>query len=495
MESTVETLGPTRVKLAVEVPYAELEPVLKKAYRDVAQQVDIPGFRRGKAPAAVIDQRLGKGVVLNEAVQEAIPQQLVAAIREHEVKTLGRPQVENVEVADGEPLRFTAEVDVRPEIELPDLGEIAVTVDEATVDESDVDEQVDSLRQRFATLKGVERPVATGDYVQIDLSATVDGEEIEGGSASNLSYEVGSGTLVDGLDDALVGLSVDESRTFPTSLVAGEHAGKEAQVEVTVRAVKEKELPALDDSFAQMASEFDTLEELREDARARLRRSKRSEQLSGARDQVLEQLVERTGVPAPEGVVRDEVENRKQHLTQELDQIGSTLEQYLEFEGKTPEEFERELTEATETGLRHQLLLDTLADAEQVQPSDEEFGQEVVRRAQQAGTPPQQFYDQLVREGQAASVFADVRRDKALRLLLERVTITDTAGNPVTLEEPAAEQQGAAGGAGEPGAADGDVVEGDVVDAADAQVAGEDAAGDEGYEEAASGTAARTAND
>lgn len=450
MESTVETLGPTRVKLAVEVPFAELEPALKKAYRDVAQQVDIPGFRRGKVPAAVIDQRLGKGVVLNEAVQEAIPQQLVAAIREHEVQTLGRPQVENVEVAEGEPLRFTAEVDVRPEIELPDLSEIAVTVDEATVDETDVEEQVDSLRQRFATLKGVERPVATGDYVQIDLEATVDGEAVEGGSANNLSYEVGSGSLVDGLDDALVGLSAEESRTFTTQLVAGDHAGKEAEVEVTVRAVKEKELPALDDDFAQLASEFDTLEELREDSRARLRRSKRSEQLAAARDQVMEKLVERTGVPAPEGVVREEVEHRKQHLSQELEQIGSTLEQYLEFEGKSVEEFDRELTESTETGLRQQLVLDTFADAEQVQPNDEEFGQEVVRQAQQAGTPPQQFYDQLVRDGQAASVFAQVRRDKALRLLLERVTITDAAGNPVTLEEPSESGEAAEPGAQEP---------------------------------------------
>jgi trigger factor len=209
VKSTVETLGPTRVRLAIEVPFAELEPTLKKAYREVAQQVNIPGFRRGRAPKAVIDQRVGRGVVLNEAVQEAIPQQLLVAIREHEVKTLGRPQVDNVEVGEGEPLKFTAELDVRPELELPELSEIAVTVDEVNVADEDVDAQLATLRERFATLKTVERAAAEGDYVQIDLAATVDGEEVEGGTASNLSHEVGSEALLPGLDEVLVGVRAE----------------------------------------------------------------------------------------------------------------------------------------------------------------------------------------------------------------------------------------------------------------------------------------------
>ena len=439
MKSTVETLSPTRVRLAIEVPFAELEPSLRKAYRAIAQQVNIPGFRRGKAPAAVIDQRIGRGVVLNEAVQEVIPQQLVAAIQEHKVRTLGRPEVDNVEVSDGKPLKFTVEMDVRPEIELPDLAELTVTVDEITIEESEIDQQVDNLRERFATLKTVERPAATGDYVQIDLAATVDGQPVAGGSASNLSYEVGSGQLLPGLDDVLVGLSAGEEATFTAPLMAGEHAGRDADVAVTVRTVKEKELPPLDDEFAQMASEFDTLAELREDMRARLHRAKRAAQIYSARDKALAELVDRTGVPAPEGVVRDEVEHRKQHLTEELERVGRSLQEYLEQENKTEEQVDNELAEAASQGIKVQILLDALAEAEQIQVSDDEFKAEIVQRAQRAGIDPQRYYDELVRAGAAGSVFGDVRRSKAIGLILERITITDTAGNPVRIDTSAEE--------------------------------------------------------
>lgn len=451
MKSTVETLGPTRVRLAIEVPFAELEPTLKKAYREVAQQINIPGFRRGKAPAAVIDQRVGRGVVLNEAVQEAIPQQLLVAIREHEVRTLGRPQVDNVEVNDGEPLRFTAEMDVRPEIQLPDLTEISLTVDEIKVEESEIDEQVASLRERFATLKTVERPAATGDYVQIDLEATVDGEAVEGGTASNLSHEVGSETLLPGLDEVLVGMSAGDTSSFVTPLVAGEYAGRDADVAVTVRTVKEKELPPLDDDFAQLASEFDTLAELREDSRSRVSRNKRAEQIYSARDKALEALVERSGVPAPEGVVQEEVEHRKQHMSDELERAGRSLADYLALEGKSEEDMDTELAEAATQGIKVQMVLDALAEAEEVQVSDDEFGQEIVRQAQQSGMAPQQYYDQLVQAGAAGSVYSDVRRSKTLQLVLERVTITDTAGNPVRLDEPTESGEPAGAAPAQPG--------------------------------------------
>lgn len=447
MKSTVETLGPTRVRLAIEVPFAELEPTLRKAYREVAQQVNIPGFRRGKVPAAVIDQRIGRGTVLNEAVQEVIPQQLVAAIQQHQVRTLGRPEVDNVEVSDGEPLTFTAEMDVRPEITMPDLGEISVTVDEIAVTDEEIDEQVDGLRERFATLKTVERPAADGDFVQVDLEATVAGEPVEGGTASNLSHEVGSGALLPGLDEVLVGMSAGESTSFVTPLVAGDHAGQNADVAVTVRTVKEKELPPLDADFAQLASEFDTLEELREDTRGRLTRGKRTDQIYAARDKALAELVSRSGVPAPEGVVRDEVAHRKQHLTEELERVGRSLAEYLTLEDKTEEQLDAELTEAATEGIKIQMLLDTLAEAEEVQVSDDEYGQEVVQRAQRVGSEPQEYYDQLVRSGAAASVYADVRRGKTLSLLLGRVTITDTAGNPVSV---AAAEESAAGPSPEP---------------------------------------------
>ncbi|GAA3767933.1 trigger factor [Plantactinospora mayteni] len=435
MKSTVETLSPTRVRLAIEVPFVELEPSLKKAYREIASQVNVPGFRRGKVPAAVIDQRVGRGTVLNEAVQDAIPENILAAVREHDVKTLGRPEVEITEFNDGDALKFTAEVDVRPEITLPDLSTVEVTVDELQIDESEIDAQVASLRERFATLKTVERAAQEGDYVQIDLAATVDGEEVPGGSATNISHEVGSKQLLPGLDEVLVGLSASDSSTFQTQLVGGDFAGRDADVSVTVRTVKEKELPPLDDDFAQLASEFDTLDELRGDIRERVSRSKKIEQIYAARDRALEQMVAAAEVPAPDGVVREEVEHRKQAMVDQLERIGASLEEYLTSEEKTEEQIDAELKDAATEGVKIQLLLDTLADAEQVQVSDDEFGHEIVHRAQRAGMAPQQYYDQLVRSGAAGAVYGDVRRGKALAMVMERIKITDSAGNPISMDE------------------------------------------------------------
>ncbi|MEG3635722.1 trigger factor [Micromonospora palythoicola] len=434
MKSTVETLSPTRVRLAIEVPFVELEPSLKKAYREIGQQIQIPGFRKGKVPPAIIDQRVGRGAVLNEAVQEAIPQNILAAVREHDLKTLGRPEVDITEFNDGDSLNFTAEVDVRPEITVPDLASIEVTVDELQIDDSEIDEQVNGLRERFATLKTVERAAAEGDYVQIDLRATVDGEEVPGGSASNISHEVGSKQLLPGLDEAVVGLSAGEDTTFTTQLVGGDFAGRDAEVLVTVRTVKEKELPELNDEFAQLASEFDTIEELRADLRERVTRGKRVEQIYAARDKALEQLVEAAAVPAPEGVIRDEVESRKEAMADQLERIGASMEDYLAAEEKTEEQIDAELTDAATQGVKVQLLLDTLADAEDVQVSDDEFGHEIVHRAQRAGMAPQQYYDQLVRSGTAGAVYGDVRRGKALASVMERITIKDSAGNVVTMD-------------------------------------------------------------
>ncbi len=435
MKSTVETLSPTRVRLAIEVPFAELEPSLRKAYREIGAQVTIPGFRRGKVPAAVIDQRVGRGAVLNEAVQDVIPSQFLAAVREHEVKTLGRPEVEITEFTDGEPLKFTAEVDVRPEITLPKLDEIEVTVEEIKLGDEEIEEQLSGLRERFSTLKTVERAALNGDYVQIDLAATVDGEEVPGGSATNVSHEVGSGQLLAGLDEALVGMSAGDSTTFTTQLVGGDFAGRDAEVSVTVRSVKEKQLPPLDDEFAQLASEFDTLDELRNDLREKLTRVKRVEQLYDARDKALKALVEASDVPAPEGVVRDEVEQRKEAMTDQLQRIGASMDEYLQAEGKTQEEVDSELSDAAIEGVKIQLVLDTLADAEKLEVSDDEFGHEIVHRAQRSGMAPQQYYDQLIRSGTAAAVFGDVRRGKALALVMEHVKISDAAGNQLSLDD------------------------------------------------------------
>jgi trigger factor len=435
VKSTVETLGPTRVKLAIEVPFAELEPSLRKAYREIGAQVTIPGFRKGKVPNSVIDQRVGRGTILTEAVQEAIPEQILAAVREHDVKTLGRPEVEITEFGDGQPLKFTAEVDVRPQITLPDLSAISVTVDALEVSDDDINTQVDALRQRFDTLKSVERAAQAGDFVQIDLAATVDGEEVPGGSATNLSHEVGSNQLLPGLDDTVDGMAAGDSATFTSNLVAGDFAGREAEVAVTVRSVKERELPELDDDFAGLASEFDTLEELRADVAQRLRRVRKVEQLYAARDKTLSALVEAADIPAPEGVVKADVESRKESMTDQLERMGATLEEYLESEGKSEEELDTEIAAAAEEAVKVQLLLDAYADADEINVTDDEFGHEVVHRAQRAGMSPQQYYDQLIKAGAAGAVFSDVRRGKALAAVLEKVAITDSNGDPVALDE------------------------------------------------------------
>ncbi|HET8586312.1 MAG TPA: trigger factor, partial [Candidatus Limnocylindria bacterium] len=393
------------------------------------------GFRKGKVPAQVIDQRVGRGAVLQEAVEEAIPQQIFAAVREHDVKLLGRPEVDIQEFADGQPLKFTAEVDVRPEVDLPDLSSIAVEVDAVKIDDSEIDSQVDALRQRFATLKTVERPAADGDYVQIDLNAQVDGVDVEGGQASNISHEVGSGQLLPGLDEVLVGMAAGDENTFVTQLVGGEHAGKDADVTVTVRTVKEKELPELDDEFAGLASEFDTLDELRDNLRDRLTRVKKVEQLYAARDKALTEIVKVSAVPAPEGVVRDEVAQRKQSMADELERVGASLEEYLAAEEKTEEQIDAELAEAATEGVKIQLVLDALADAKELSVSDDEFGHEVVHRAQRAGMAPQAYYDQLVQAGLAGAVYGDVRRGKALAVIMEGVVMKDTEGTVLTLDD------------------------------------------------------------
>jgi len=303
------------------------------------------------------------------------------------------------------------------------------------IGDTEIEEQLSSLRDRFATLKTVERAAQVGDFVQLDLAATVDGEEVPGGTATNISHEVGSNQLLPGLDEAVAGLGAGDSTTFASELVGGEFAGRSADVAVTVRGVKEKQLPPLDDDFAQLASEFDTLGELREDLRTRLTKVKRVEQLYAARDKALSALVEAADVPAPEGVVAEEVEQRKQSMVDELERVGASLEEYLTAEGKTEQGIDTELTEAATEGVKIQLVLDTVAEREEIQVSDDEFGHEIVHRAQRAGMAPQAYYEQLVRSGLAAAIYGDVRRGKALGVVLERIKITDAGGNPVSVED------------------------------------------------------------
>jgi trigger factor len=430
VKSTVEHLSPTRVKINVEVSFDELKPDFDRAYKKIAQQVRIPGFRPGKAPARILEQRLGRGAVLDEVVSEAVPAKYVEFVASGEVRPLGRPEIEVTKIEDGDHLVFTAEVDIRPEIEMPAFGELAVSVDDAEVTDAEVGEQLDGLRSRFGTLTGVDRPARQDDFVALDLSATVDGEEVAELATTGLSYQIGSGQLIEGIDDALVGASSGEERIFNATLVAGQ----QAEVTAKVRAVKERELPAADDEFAQLASEFDTIDELRADLRDRLGRVKAMQQGAQARDEVLKALLATTEVPLPESIVDVELKARKHDALHAFEHDEQRLGQWLERQGHTAEEFETDLRNAAQETVKARLLLDAIADAEKLSVTDDELTERIVYQAQRHGISPNEYAKRAQEAGELGVMYADVRRGKALVTVVRQATVTDATGNPVDIE-------------------------------------------------------------
>ncbi|WAP56018.1 trigger factor [Streptomyces sp. S465] len=436
MKSAVENLNPTRVRLTVEVPFEELKPSLDAAYKKINQQVTVPGFRKGKIPARIIDQRFGRGAVLEEAVNDALPKFYTDAVNEGELNPLGQPEVDITELKDNELLTFTAEVDIRPTIEIPDYSGIEVTVDSVEVTDEDIDKSVEQLRERFATTSAVERAAAEGDVVVIDLEAKVDGEVLEDGVANGVTYTIGSGELLDGIDEAVTGLEAGGEATFTSELKGGSAQGKEAEVTVKVSEVKARELPELDDDFAQLASEFDTLEEMRADSRKRLERSKKFEQATQAQEKVLDALLALVEVPIPEKLLEDEINTRKHNLEHhQLGQMGLNLDSYLQMQGKTAEEFDAELKEQAEKGIRTQFVLDELVNKEQLSVGQEELTEHLMRRAQSSGMSPDQFAQAVVEGGQVPMLVGEVARGKALAVVVEAAKVVDDKGETVDLDD------------------------------------------------------------
>ncbi|QFQ97186.1 trigger factor [Streptomyces phaeolivaceus] len=436
MKSAVETLNPTRVRLSIEVPFEELKDSLDAAYKKINQQVTVKGFRKGKIPARVIDQRFGRGAVLEEAVNDALPKFYTDAVNEAELNVLGQPEVDITELKDGETLNFTAEVDVRPTIEIPDYSGIEVEVDAVEVTEEDIEKAVEQLRERFASTSPVERAAEDGDVVTIDLQAKVDGEVLEDGVADGVSYTIGSGELLDGIDDAVKGLEAGGEATFASELKGGSAAGKEAEVTVKVTQVAARELPALDDEFAQLASEFDTLEELRADSRKRLENMKQYDQATQAQERVLEKLLDIVEVPVPEKLLEDEINTRKHNLEHhQLGQMGLDLEKYLEIQGKTVEEFDAETKEAAVKGIKTQFVLDELVAKEELNVNQEELTEHLMRRAASSGMSPDQFAQAVVQNNQVQLLVGEVARGKALALVVESSTVKDTNGEIVDLDD------------------------------------------------------------
>jgi trigger factor len=433
VKTDVEELSPTRVKLTVEVPFDELKPNLDKAYKEIGQQVRLKGFRPGKVPARLIDQYVGRGAVLQEAVNDALPGLYGRAVQETDLFALGQPDVEITELEDNQQFAFTAEVDVRPKFEVPDYDGLEITVDAGEVTDEEIEETLSNLRERFATLTNADRPAEEGDFASIDLTAKVNGEDIEDARTSGYSYEVGSRTSVEGLDDQLVGMSAGDSKTFTTTLVGGEHEGEEAEVTVTVHSVKIKELPELDDEFAQLGSEFDTIDELREDIRKRLADQKLHQQLGQARDKALEALMEKIDIPLPESVIESEIERRNEQLDQQLQMYGMTREKYLQDQEKSEEEYETELKEGAREAVKGGFILDQLALQEQLTVENEELTEYVVRNAMQMGVQPDVLAKHLTENNQIPAIVSEVLRSKALNLVVEHVKATDDDGNDVDI--------------------------------------------------------------
>lgn len=435
MKSTVEKLSPTRVRINVEVPFTELQPDFDRAYKQLAQQVRLPGFRPGKAPAKLLEARVGRGAVLEQVVNDALPSRYTEAVTSTDLRPIGQPDIEVTRIEDGEELVFTAEVDVRPDIDLPDLSALALSVEPVEVTDADVDAELEALRARFGTLKGVDRPAASGDFVSIDLNATVDGEEIPEGKTEGLSHEIGSGQLIEGLDEAIIGLSEGESATFTTKLVAGEHAGADAEVTVTLKSVKERELPEADDEFAQLASEFDTLEELRESITAQVRRVKEIHQAEQIRDNALEKLLEIVDMPLPEAIVQAQVDAAVHNAIHPLDHDEEKFAAALEEQGSSREQFDTETREAAEKAVKTQLLMDAIADELDIQVGQNDLTERLVLMSRQYGIQPQQLLQMLQQNNQLPAVFADVRRGLTVAAVVEAATVTDTDGNVIDTTE------------------------------------------------------------
>lgn len=435
MKSTVEQLSPTRVRINVEVPFAELQPDFDRAYKELAKTVRLPGFRPGKAPARLLEARVGREAMLEQVINEALPSRYGQAVTETDVRPLGQPDIEVTKKEYGQELVFTAEVDIRPEITLPDLSALKITVDPIEVSDEDVDTELQSLRARFGTLTGVERPAATGDFVSIDLSANIDGEDVPEASTKGLSHEVGSGQLVEGLDDAIVGLSAGESKSFTTTMAAGPHAGKEAEVTVTLGSVKERELPEPDDDFAQLASEFDTIDELRANLADQVRKVKRLQQAEEIRTATLDALLEQVDMPLPEAIVQAQVDNTLHNSLHGLDHDEAKFAEALKKQGSSREEFDKDTRSNSEKAIKTQLLLDALADDLDIQVSQQDITERLVLTSQQYGIEPQQLLGYMQQNNQLPAMFADVRRGLTIAEVVEAATVTDTDGNVVDTEE------------------------------------------------------------
>ena len=420
MKSSVETLEPTKVKVTIEVPFEEFQPAIERSAKEIGKQVNVPGFRKGHVPARVLEAQFGRGAIVEDAVNNSLDGYYSEAVRENDLVPMSSPEVDvtsvPVERGDESDLVFAVTVVVRPEIVIPDPAGITLTVESTEVSDEDAEERLTSLRERFGTLKDVERAAADGDFVTIDMTAEVEGEEID--SVSGVSYQIGSGTMLEGMDEALIGLSAGETTTFTSKIAGGEHEGEDGDVTVTVESVQEQELPEADDDFAQLASEFDTIDELKDDLREQVAKDKRTNQVYAARDQLLVALREATDFPIPASVVDEEVAN------------------HLEQEGKDSDDpHAEEVRGDIESALRDQMMLDKLSELFKTQPDQNELFSFMMEQAQAYGMDPNQFIQAAAQTNQIGAFAGELTRGKALISALRLATVVDGDGNELNVSE------------------------------------------------------------
>ncbi|MDK8814372.1 trigger factor [Corynebacterium sp. MSK073] len=435
MKTTVDKLSDTRVKLTVNVPFAELDQEIDQAYAAIAQQVSIPGFRKGKAPRQLIDARFGRGPILEQVVNDMLPSRYEQAVQSEDLKVIGQPDVDISKIEDKDFVEFTAEVDIRPEFEVPDFSEISVIVPAIKAGEEDVDKALEDLAERFGELKDTKRKMKTGDYAIIDITAEVDGEKIEEASTEGLSYSIGDDNLIKGLDTALRGMKTGEDNEFTSTIQSGEHKDEEATFKVHVQQTKERKLPDMDDEFAQMASEYDTIEELREATKTEVEESKKAEQTGQIRDEVLKAALADVDFELPQSVVDEQAHAQLHQILGQLAHDEKALAQLLEAQGTSREEFDKQTREQAEESVRTQIFLDAVAEKEEPEVSQQELSDHILFTAQSYGMDPNQFIQQLQSNGQIANLFSDVRRGKALAAAICRTTVKDEEGNDVDVEQ------------------------------------------------------------
>jgi len=420
VKTTVEKLSPTRVKLNIAVTPEELRPSIDHAYTHIAESVNIPGFRKGKVPPQLIDQRVGREEVLNHAVSDGLDKFYRQAVEEEGIRVLGRPEADiatwpSAKDFSGE-LVLAVEVDVRPEFDIPNYEDLTLEVKPVTVSADDVLTEMDALRSRFGTLITVDRPAKTGDFAQLDLVATIGDEEVD--TANNISYEIGSGELIEGIDEALESLTAGESTTFESTLLGGDKEGETALISVTMLAVKERELPEADDDFAQIASPFDTIKELKADIKKQIEKSKVFEQGAEARDQIVDKLVELVDIPVPAALIETEVTR------------------HLENENRLEDDVHRaEVAESSEKTFRSQILLDAIAEKEEIKVSQNELTQYLIQGASQYGMEPGEFIQVLDKNGQIPAMIGEVARAKALAIVLDKAEVVDSKGKKIDVSE------------------------------------------------------------